>query len=45
MADAARKAIADLSARAVFKGSDARMDPACSDTLKAFAHALVGRNF
>jgi geranylgeranyl diphosphate synthase type II len=45
VADAAKKAISDLSTRAVTKGTDARMDPACFDILKAFAHALVGRSF
>ena len=45
VADAAKKAISDLSTRAVTKGTDARMDPACFDILKAFAHTLVGRSF
>ena len=45
VAEAAKKAISDLSTRAVTKGTDARMDPACFDILKAFAHALVGRSF
>ena len=39
----ARKAIADLSARAVFKGTDASMPPEGFDILQRFAHSLVGR--
>ena len=39
----ARKAIADLSTRAVFKGSDARMGAEGQQALKDFAQKLVGR--
>ena len=39
----AKKAIADLTARAVFKGTDAAMGAEGHDALKAFAHSLVGR--
>lgn len=41
----ARKAIADLSSRAVFKGTDANMPPEGHDLLKDFAHSLVGRSY
>ena len=39
----ARKAIADLSARAVFKGTDAGMPAEGHEILQRFAHSLVGR--
>ena len=45
VADAAKKAISDLSTRAVFKGTDAGIPPYAHDALKSFAHALVGRSF
>ena len=45
VADAAKKAISDLSTRAVFKGTDAGIPPYAHDALKTFAHALVGRSF
>ena len=45
VADAAKKAISDLSTRAVFKGTDAGIPPHAHDALKTFAHALVGRSF
>ena len=43
IADAARKAIGDLSARAIGKAADARLDAEGLQTLKDFAHSLVGR--
>ena len=43
IADAARKAIGDLSTRAVFKGTDAGMDASGHQALKDFAHRLIGR--
>ena len=43
IADAARKAIGDLSTRAVFKGTDAGMDASGHQALKDFAHSLIGR--
>jgi geranylgeranyl diphosphate synthase type II len=43
IADAARKAIGDLSTRAIFKGTDARMDGDGQQALKDFAHSLIGR--
>lgn len=43
IAPAARKAIGDLSARAIFKGSDAGMGAEGYDVLKRFADSLVGR--
>ena len=43
VADDARKAIGDLSTRAIFKGSDARMGADGQEALKAFANSLVGR--
>ena len=43
VADDARKAIGDLSTRAIFKGSDARMGADGHEALKAFANSLVGR--
>ena len=43
IADAARKAIGDLSTRAIFKGSDARMGAECHQALKDFAFSLIGR--
>ena len=45
VADAAKKAIGDLSTRAVFKGTDAGIPPYAHEALKSFAHALVGRSF
>ena len=42
---AARKAIGDLSARAIFKGSDARMGGEGIQVLQDFAHGLIGRTF
>ena len=39
----AKKAISDLSTRAVFKGTDAAMGAEGHEALKQFAHALVGR--
>jgi geranylgeranyl diphosphate synthase type II len=41
----ARKAISDLSTRAVFKGTDAAMDAHGHEILKDFAHSLVGRTY
>lgn len=43
VADDARKAIGDLSTRAVFKGTDARMGADGYVALQAFADSLVGR--
>lgn len=43
IADEARKAIQDLSARAVLKGTDANMEEEGYDTLRRFSHSLVGR--
>lgn len=43
VADDARKAISDLSTRAIFKGTDARMGADGQEALKAFANSLVGR--
>lgn len=43
VAEDARKAISDLSTRAVFKGTDAAMGPAGHQALKDFAQSLVGR--
>ena len=43
VAEAAKKAISDLSTRAVFKGTDAAMPPEGHDILRRFAHSLVGR--
>ena len=43
IAPAARKAIGDLSARAIFKGSDAGMGADGYEVLKRFADSLVGR--
>ena len=40
---AARKAIKDLSQRAIFKGTDARMGAEGMQVLKDFAHSLIGR--
>ena len=45
VAEAAKKAIKDLSDRAIFKGTDARMPAEGHEALKQFAHALVGRTF
>ena len=39
----AKKAISDLSTRAVFKGTDAAMGAEGHEALKQFAHSLVGR--
>ena len=41
--EAARKAIGDLSTRAIFKGTDARMGADGMQVLKDFAHSLIGR--
>ena len=43
VAEDARKAISDLSTRAVFKGTDASMGPDGHQGLKDFAQSLVGR--
>jgi len=43
IADAARKAIGDLSTRAIFKGTDAGMGAHGHQALSYFAHGLVGR--
>ena len=43
IAPAARKAIGDLSTRAIFKGTDAGMGEDGYQALKSFAHSLVGR--
>lgn len=43
IADAARKAIGDLSTRAVFKGTDAGMGAHGHQALSDFARSLVGR--
>jgi geranylgeranyl diphosphate synthase type II len=43
VADEARKAISDLSAGAITKGSDAAMDTDGKEALKRFADSLVGR--
>ena len=43
IADEAKKAIADLSSRAVFKGTDAAMGADGHEALKRFADKLVGR--
>ena len=43
IADEAKKAIADLSSRAVFKGTDASMGADGHEALKRFADKLVGR--
>ena len=43
VAEDARKAIGDLSTRAVFKGTDARMGGDGQQALKDFAQSLVGR--
>ena len=45
VAEAAKKAIGDLSTRAVFKGTDAGIPPYAHEAMKSFAHALVGRSF
>ena len=45
VADAAKKAIAELSARAIEKAGEALLSPEAFQTLQAFAHALVGRTF
>ena len=39
----ARKAIGDLSTRAIFKGTDARLGGEGIQVLKDFAHSLIGR--
>ena len=41
--EAARKAIGDLSTRAIFKGTDARMGAEGMQVLQDFAHSLIGR--
>ena len=41
--EAARKAIGDLSTRAIFKGTDARMGGDGMQVLQDFAHSLIGR--
>ena len=41
--EAARKAIGDLSTRAIFKGTDARMGGDGMQVLRDFAHSLIGR--
>jgi geranylgeranyl diphosphate synthase type II len=43
VADKARAAIGDLSARAIGKASLARLDKESLDALKDFAHSLIGR--
>ena len=43
VADDARKAISDLSTRAIFKGTDAGMGENGHIALQAFAHSLIGR--
>lgn len=43
VADDARKAVGDLSTRAIFKGTDARMGADGHEALEAFAKSLVGR--
>jgi len=43
IADAARKAIGDLTTRAIFKGTDAGMGADGHQALQQFAHSLVGR--
>ena len=43
IAEEARKAISDLSTRAVFKGADAAMGAEGQAALQNFAHSLVGR--
>lgn len=43
VAEDARKAISDLSTRAVFKGTDAEVGPSGHQGLKDFAQSLVGR--
>ncbi len=45
VADDARKAISDLSTRAIFKGTDAGMGAEGHQTLEQFAKSLVGRTF
>ena len=43
IADAARKTIGDLSARAILKGTDARLGADGIQVLKDFADSLIGR--
>ena len=43
LAEKARNAIGQLSTRAVFKGTDARMGGEGMQVLKDFAHSLIGR--
>lgn len=43
VAEEAKKTIADLSSRAIFKGTGAITDPECQEALRRFAHSLVGR--
>lgn len=43
IADAARKAIGDLSTRAILKGTDACLGDEGQQVLKDFAHSLIGR--
>ena len=44
IAQAARKSIRDLSSRAIFKGTDARMGAEGCQVLEDFAHSLIGRS-
>ena len=39
----AKKTIAELSSRAIFKATGAITDPEAQDALRRFAHSLVGR--
>jgi len=43
LADAARAAISQLSARAIARAAEARLDAEALQTLKDFAHSLIGR--
>ena len=45
VADAAKKTIAELNARAISHAEDASLSPEGFDALKRFADALVGRSF
>ena len=45
IAEAARKAIGDLSARAICKGTDAHLGAEDMQVIKDFAHSLIGRTF
>ena len=45
IAEAARQAIGELSAKAILKGSEAQMGEEGKKALKDFAHSLIGRTF